>query len=202
MCRTPSTPETALAYVLDRLDLILVMTVNPGFGGQAFIPAMVEKVRRIKSMIGNRPIDIEIDGGYVNVSAPKGGLVGAHYTFPKVSVGATHVRFLFGFPFALLFLAGVTAVVSALDQALRNPLWNLRSAAVPLLLGLPGGVGKFIQQVAPMVTGALHGKQTIVDTAGQVERFQKRKGLAVDGVVGPQTWAAMHFAEEDRKSVV
>src|SRR5499426_673528 len=44
---TPQTPESAIAYVLDRLDLILVMTVNPGFGGQAFLPAMTEKIKRI-----------------------------------------------------------------------------------------------------------------------------------------------------------
>ena len=50
----PSTPESAIEYVLDRLDLILLMTVNPGFGGQAFIPAVVEKIRRVKAMIGER----------------------------------------------------------------------------------------------------------------------------------------------------
>jgi ribulose-phosphate 3-epimerase len=60
---TPSTPETAIEYVLDKLDLILVMTVNPGFGGQAFIPAQCEKIRRLKTMIADRPIDIEVDGG-------------------------------------------------------------------------------------------------------------------------------------------
>ena len=59
----PSTPETAIEYVLDRVDLILLMTVNPGFGGQAFIPAMLDKVRRTRAMIGERPIQIEIDGG-------------------------------------------------------------------------------------------------------------------------------------------
>ena len=59
----PSTPESVIEYVLDRLDLILVMSVNPGFGGQAFIPAVLEKIRRIKQMIGDRPIDIEVDGG-------------------------------------------------------------------------------------------------------------------------------------------
>jgi ribulose-phosphate 3-epimerase len=59
----PSTPETVIDYVLDRLDLILIMTVNPGFGGQAFIPAMLEKIRRVRAMVGNRPIDIEVDGG-------------------------------------------------------------------------------------------------------------------------------------------
>jgi ribulose-phosphate 3-epimerase len=60
---TPQTPETALEYVLDRLDLILVMSVNPGFGGQAFIPAMVEKIKRVRAMIGARPIHLEVDGG-------------------------------------------------------------------------------------------------------------------------------------------
>ena len=60
---TPSTPESVLAYVMDRLDLVLVMTVNPGFGGQAFIPAMLPKIARIREMIGARPIHLEIDGG-------------------------------------------------------------------------------------------------------------------------------------------
>lgn len=59
----PATPADAVAHVLDRLDLILVMTVNPGFGGQAFIPAMAEKIRRIRAMIGDRPIRLEVDGG-------------------------------------------------------------------------------------------------------------------------------------------
>lgn len=60
---TPHTPESVLAYVLERLDLILVMTVNPGFGGQAFIPAMLEKIARVRAMIGSRPIQLEVDGG-------------------------------------------------------------------------------------------------------------------------------------------
>ncbi len=68
----PSTNESAIEYVLDRLDLVLIMTVNPGFGGQAFLPAMVDKVRRVKAMIGDRPIRIEIDGG---VSADNAGLL-------------------------------------------------------------------------------------------------------------------------------
>lgn len=66
----PSTPETAIAYVLDRLDLVLLMTVNPGFGGQSFIPSVVEKIRRVKEMIGDRPIDIEVDGGVTPETAP------------------------------------------------------------------------------------------------------------------------------------
>jgi ribulose-phosphate 3-epimerase len=60
---TPQTPESAIAYVLDRLDLVLVMSVNPGFGGQAFILAMGEKIRRVRALIGQRPIHLEVDGG-------------------------------------------------------------------------------------------------------------------------------------------
>lgn len=66
----PSTPESVIEYVLDRLDLVLLMTVNPGFGGQAFIPSVIEKVRRVKALIGDRPIDIEIDGGVTPETAP------------------------------------------------------------------------------------------------------------------------------------
>jgi ribulose-phosphate 3-epimerase len=60
---TPATHESAIEHVLDRVDLILAMTVNPGFGGQAFIPAMLEKVRRLRQMIGARSIHLEVDGG-------------------------------------------------------------------------------------------------------------------------------------------
>lgn len=59
----PATPESAIQYVLDRLDLVLVMTVNPGFGGQAFIPAMADKIAAVRKMIGGRPIRLEVDGG-------------------------------------------------------------------------------------------------------------------------------------------
>ena len=67
---TPSTPETAIEYVLDKVDLVLVMTVNPGFGGQAFIPSQLEKIRVIREMIGARPIDLEVDGGINPETAP------------------------------------------------------------------------------------------------------------------------------------
>ncbi|GAB6053776.1 ribulose-phosphate 3-epimerase [Magnetospira thiophila] len=59
----PATPEGILEYVLDKLDLILVMSVNPGFGGQSFIEAQLEKIARIRKMIGDRPIELEVDGG-------------------------------------------------------------------------------------------------------------------------------------------
>ena len=59
----PATPESAVAYVLDRVDLVLVMTVNPGFGGQAFLRSQLEKLRRLRAMIGGRPIRLQVDGG-------------------------------------------------------------------------------------------------------------------------------------------
>ena len=67
---TPSTPETAVEYVLDKTDLILVMTVNPGFGGQAFIPEQLRKIRALRQMIGERPIHLEVDGGVNVETAP------------------------------------------------------------------------------------------------------------------------------------
>ncbi|WP_336276885.1 ribulose-phosphate 3-epimerase [Bartonella sp. CB178] len=59
----PSTPEHVLNYLLDQLDIVLIMTVNPGFGGQSFIPEMKDKIERVRSMIASRPIDLEVDGG-------------------------------------------------------------------------------------------------------------------------------------------
>jgi ribulose-phosphate 3-epimerase len=75
---TPSTPESAIAYVLDAIDLVLVMTVNPGFGGQAFIPAMLEKIREIGHMIRGRDIDLEVDGGVTAQVAPAVVAAGAN----------------------------------------------------------------------------------------------------------------------------
>jgi len=59
----PATPVNAVEYVLDKVDLILVMSVNPGFGGQSFIPAQLDKIRHLREMIGDRPIDLQVDGG-------------------------------------------------------------------------------------------------------------------------------------------
>src|ERR1700741_4321496 len=59
----PGTSETAIEHVIDLVDLILVMSGNPGFGGQAFIPDAVDKIRRLRALVGGRPIDIEVDGG-------------------------------------------------------------------------------------------------------------------------------------------
>jgi len=74
----PGTPVRAVEHVIDLVDLILVMSVNPGFGGQAFIPAAIEKVRALRAMAGSRPIDIEVDGGITPETAPKVVAAGAN----------------------------------------------------------------------------------------------------------------------------
>ncbi|HEY8267109.1 MAG TPA: ribulose-phosphate 3-epimerase [Xanthobacteraceae bacterium] len=74
----PSTPESAIEYVLDKIDLVLAMTVNPGFGGQSFIPSVVDKIRSLKKIIGNRPIDLEVDGGITPETAPLAAAAGAN----------------------------------------------------------------------------------------------------------------------------
>jgi ribulose-phosphate 3-epimerase len=66
----PGTPESTIEHVIDLVDVILVMSVNPGFGGQSFIPAAVEKVARLRALAGGRPIDIEVDGGITPETAP------------------------------------------------------------------------------------------------------------------------------------
>ena len=74
----PATPESVIEYVLDRLDLILVMSVNPGFGGQSFIETQLEKIARIRRMIGERPIDLQVDGGVTADNAHKVVAAGAN----------------------------------------------------------------------------------------------------------------------------
>jgi ribulose-phosphate 3-epimerase len=59
----PATPVESIEHVIDAVDLVLVMSVNPGYGGQKFIAAAVDKIRRVAALVGGRPIDIEIDGG-------------------------------------------------------------------------------------------------------------------------------------------
>jgi len=59
----PATSESVIEYVLDKVDLILVMSVNPGFGGQSFIGSQLDKIKTIRQMIGDRPIELEVDGG-------------------------------------------------------------------------------------------------------------------------------------------
>lgn len=73
----PGTPATALEPLLDMVDLVCVMTVNPGFGGQKFIHSQIDKVKTLRAMIGDRPIHIEIDGGVDPTTAPLVARAGA-----------------------------------------------------------------------------------------------------------------------------
>src|SRR5476651_1204076 len=74
----PGTAESSVEHVVDLVDLILVMSVNPGFGGQKFIPDALQKVRNLRAMVGGRPIDIEIDGGITPEIAPEAARAGAN----------------------------------------------------------------------------------------------------------------------------
>lgn len=74
----PATPVSAIEYVIDMLDLVLVMSVNPGFGGQSFIPSVLEKISQVRAMCAGRPIDIEVDGGVTADNAAKVAAAGAN----------------------------------------------------------------------------------------------------------------------------
>jgi ribulose-phosphate 3-epimerase len=108
----PATPESVIEYVLDRLDLVLLMTVNPGFGGQAFIPAIVDKVRRVKTMIGSRPIHIEVDGGVTPATAPLVTAPGADVLVAGSAIfkGGTEAA----------YRGNIAAIRAAADGALRK----------------------------------------------------------------------------------
>jgi ribulose-phosphate 3-epimerase len=74
----PGTPVETIEPVIDMVDLILVMSVNPGFGGQAFIPYAEEKIARLRALAGSRPIDIEVDGGITPDNAARVARAGAN----------------------------------------------------------------------------------------------------------------------------
>jgi ribulose-phosphate 3-epimerase len=74
----PATPVSSIEHVIDMVDLILIMSVNPGFGGQAFIPAALDKAREARALVGARPIDIEIDGGITPENAARVVQAGAN----------------------------------------------------------------------------------------------------------------------------
>jgi ribulose-phosphate 3-epimerase len=74
----PGTPVSAIEHVIDLVDLILIMSVNPGFGGQAFIPAALDKLREARGLVGARPIDIEVDGGVTADNAARVVQAGAN----------------------------------------------------------------------------------------------------------------------------
>ncbi len=83
----PATSLTTLDYVLDDIDMILIMCVNPGYGGQKFIPNSIQKIKDTRKLIGDKNIDIEVDGGINLLTAPQvieagaNVLVAGSYTF-------------------------------------------------------------------------------------------------------------------------
>jgi len=74
----PATPVSSIEHVIDMVDLVLIMSVNPGFGGQAFIPAALDKLRDLRALAGARPIDVEIDGGVTAQNAAEVVRAGAN----------------------------------------------------------------------------------------------------------------------------
>lgn len=74
----PATPLSVLDHVMDAVDLVLIMSVNPGFGGQKYVPAMTDKIRAARALIGDRPIDLEVDGGITPQTASQATGAGAN----------------------------------------------------------------------------------------------------------------------------
>jgi ribulose-phosphate 3-epimerase len=110
----PATPIAAIEYVLDDIDLVLVMSVNPGFGGQAFIPSTLAKVRDLRAMTAGRQIDIEVDGG-----------VGADNSGELAAAGAN--AFVAG---SAVFKGGTTEAYKANISAIRNAAALARGEAI------------------------------------------------------------------------
>ena len=115
----PATSERAIEYVLDRLDLVLVMTVNPGFGGQSFLESQLEKIARIRTMIGERPIRLEVDGGVTRDNAAAIAAAGADTLVAGSAVfrGKSRVEY-----------AGNIAAIREAAEAVRVPNLQNRSA--------------------------------------------------------------------------
>jgi ribulose-phosphate 3-epimerase len=105
----PATPISTLENVLDDIDLILVMSVNPGFGGQKFIPAMTDKIRAVKALIRDRPIELEVDGGITADTIGAAAAAGAN-----------------------VFVAGSAVFKGDGIDAYRTNVAALRQAATPL----------------------------------------------------------------------
>jgi ribulose-phosphate 3-epimerase len=74
----PATSEEAVRYSVDAADLVLVMSVNPGFGGQSFLPFVVDKISRVRALLGDRPVEIEVDGGITPATAEQVVAAGAN----------------------------------------------------------------------------------------------------------------------------
>jgi ribulose-phosphate 3-epimerase len=108
----PGTHENSIAHVLDRVDLILAMTVNPGFGGQAFIPQSLMKIARLRQMIGNRPIRLEVDGGITPLTAGQALKAGADVLVAGSAVFRGESREAYGDNIRALRQAAAPAIVA------------------------------------------------------------------------------------------
>ena len=82
----PSTSENVLEYILDKVDLILVMTVNPGFGGQSFMKNQLDKITKIRKLIGNRKIILSVDGGINPMTSAEATAAGADMLVAGTSI--------------------------------------------------------------------------------------------------------------------
>ncbi|WP_118132489.1 ribulose-phosphate 3-epimerase [Oceanicella sp. SM1341] len=112
----PATPAEAIEYLLDDIDLVCVMTVNPGFGGQGFIGSQLEKVRHLRAMLGDRPVHVEIDGGVTPETAPLVAAAGADVLVAGSAVfrgGSVANPAPYG--------ANIRAIRAAAEAALRAP---------------------------------------------------------------------------------
>ena len=84
----PATPVSTIEHVIDDVDLVLVMSVNPGFGGQSFIPESLVKIRQVAALVAGRPIDIEVDGGVGADNARELAAAGANVLVAGTSIFA------------------------------------------------------------------------------------------------------------------
>ena len=112
----PGTPIEAVDYLLDMVDLVCVMTVNPGFGGQKFIQSQVSKVEKLRAMIGDRPIHIEIDGGVTVDTAPLVAAAGADVLVAGSAVfkgGSVHQPEVYGQNIRAIRVAATAAASKA-----------------------------------------------------------------------------------------
>jgi ribulose-phosphate 3-epimerase len=110
----PGTPLSAIEYVIDMVDLVLVMSVNPGFGGQKFIPSALAKIQDLRAMTARRPIDIEVDGGVAPDVAGQLAAAGAN-------------AFVAG---SAVFKGGTMASYKANIDAIRNAAASARGEMV------------------------------------------------------------------------
>ena len=110
----PATPVSSIEHVIDLVDLVLVMSVNPGFGGQAFIPSALGKIQDIRAMTAGRPIDIEVDGG-----------VGPDVSAQLAAAGAN--AFVAG---SAVFKGGTMEAYKANIAAIRNAALAARGEAI------------------------------------------------------------------------